>query len=174
VRIYRMAVRVLSAPLFMAMVALPLAATGQVESDDATVRVGISQFVTHPALDAVREGIIDELAERGWDDIEYDVQNANADIATSRQIATKFRSDGVDVAIGIATPVAQALKATMEGTPGRLHHDYRPRLGGPRRLPHRRGAGNHRRLSPDAGSAADRVYDGAPGDHLPRSRLLQR
>jgi len=97
-----MAVRVLSAPLFMAMVALPLAATGQVESDDATVRVGISQFVTHPALDAVREGIIDELAERGWDDIEYDVQNANADIATSRQIATKFRSDGVDVAIGIA------------------------------------------------------------------------
>jgi putative tryptophan/tyrosine transport system substrate-binding protein len=117
VRIYRMAVRVLSAPLFMAMVALPLAATGQVESDDATVRVGISQFVTHPALDAVREGIIDELAERGWDDIEYDVQNANADIATSRQIATKFRSDGVDVAIGIATPVAQALKATMEGTP---------------------------------------------------------
>lgn len=116
-RTYNAAATVLTVILLGAMIAGPLAATGQVESDDTTVRIGISQFVTHPALDAVREGIVDELAERGWNDIEYDVQNANADIATSRQIATKFRSDGVDVAIGIATPVAQALKATMDDIP---------------------------------------------------------
>ncbi len=91
------------------------AAEGQSERD--AVRIGISQFVTHPALDAVREGLVDELAERGWDAIEYDVQNANADIATARQIAAKFQSDRVDLAVGIATPVAQALTAALDGIP---------------------------------------------------------
>lgn len=91
------------------------AAAGGSESD--TVRVGIAQFVTHPALDAVRQGMIDELTERGWDDIEYDVQNASADISTARQIAAKFQSDRVDIAVGIATPVAQALKAGLDDIP---------------------------------------------------------
>lgn len=109
-------VRIALLILTVACVAAPLAATGQPESDD-TIRIGISQFVTHPALDAVRQGIVDELAERGWDAIVYDVQNANADIATARQIAAKFAADRVDLAIGIATPVAQALKATLDDIP---------------------------------------------------------
>lgn len=94
-----------------------VAAGGGPESEPETVRVGIAQFVTHPALDAVREGLTDELAARGWDAIEYDVQNAGADITTARQIAVKFRSDRVDVAVGIATPVAQALKAALDEIP---------------------------------------------------------
>lgn len=92
-------------------------AAPQSEVGDGPPRIGISQFVSHPALDAVREGIVDELAERGWDGIEYDVQNANADVSTARQIATKFKNDRVDLAIGIATPVAQALTATMDSIP---------------------------------------------------------
>lgn len=112
--------RLLPSTAVLVVVALALVpsvfATGQAEDGDL-VRVGISQFVTHPALDAVREGIQDELAERGWDNIEYDVQNASADIATARQIATKFQADQVDLAVGIATPVAQALKAGMNGIP---------------------------------------------------------
>ncbi|MFW5826674.1 MAG: ABC transporter substrate-binding protein [Alkalispirochaeta sp.] len=95
----------------------PIYASGAGETEDESVRIGISQFVSHPALDAVREGIIDELADRGWDDIEYDVQNANADVSTARQIATKFETDRVDLAVGIATPVAQALRATMDSIP---------------------------------------------------------
>ncbi|HKK47893.1 MAG TPA: ABC transporter substrate-binding protein [Alkalispirochaeta sp.] len=94
-----------------------ISASGVSETEDQPVRIGISQFVSHPALDAVREGIVDELTDRGWDDVEYDVQNANADVSTARQIATKFKSDRVDVAIGIATPVAQALRATMDSIP---------------------------------------------------------
>lgn len=91
-------------------------ATGQPETDGDTLRIGISQFVTHPALDAVRQGLQDELAEQGFD-VAYDVQNANADITTARQIATKFDSDRVDLAVGIATPVAQALKAALDDIP---------------------------------------------------------
>lgn len=99
------------------IIGAPVYAAAQRETEDEPVRIGISQFVSHPALDAVREGIIDELADRGWDEIAYDVQNANADISTARQIATKFESDRVDLAIGIATPVAQALRATMDSIP---------------------------------------------------------
>lgn len=113
-RLYR---RAALAMILWIVIALPMMATGTAERDDGATRIGISQFVTHPALDAVREGMVDELAELGWTDIVYDVQNANADVSTGRQIATKFESERVDVAVGIATPVAQALKATMTDIP---------------------------------------------------------
>lgn len=90
-------------------------ATGQ-DEEGAAPTVGVSQFVSHPALDAVRQGMVDELADRGRD-VTFDVQIANADIATARQIASKFRTDRVAVAVGIATPVAQALKGTLDGIP---------------------------------------------------------
>lgn len=92
-----------------------LSATGTQESDD--ILIGISKFVAHPALDAVEAGIQDEIAERGRDNVVYDLQNANADVSTGRQIASKFKADRVDIAVGIATPTAQALKAAMDDIP---------------------------------------------------------
>lgn len=92
-----------------------LMATGTPESDDTVI--GISKFVAHPALDAVERGIQDELAERGRDDVVYDFQNASADVSTGRQIASKFKADRVDVAVGIATPTAQALQAALDDIP---------------------------------------------------------
>ncbi len=92
-----------------------LSATGTQESDD--ILIGISKFVVHPALDAVEAGIQDELAERGRDNVVYDLQNANADVSTGRQIAGKFKADRVDLAVGIATPTAQALKASLDDIP---------------------------------------------------------
>ena len=112
--------RVSALPIIVACavyVGAPIVAGGQPEQSSPPTRIGISQFVTHPALDAVREGLMDELADRGWEDIEYDVQNANADIATARQIAAKFQSDRVELAVGIATPVAQALTAGLDDIP---------------------------------------------------------
>lgn len=104
------------AAVMVAAALVPVFGTGQPEVEDGTVRIGISQFVTHPALDAVRQGLQDELADQGID-VVYDVQNANADITTARQIAAKFQSDRVDLAVGIATPVAQALKAALDDIP---------------------------------------------------------
>jgi putative tryptophan/tyrosine transport system substrate-binding protein len=92
-----------------------LSATGTQESDD--ILIGISKFVVHPALDAVEAGIQDELAERGRDNVVYDLQNSNADVSTGRQIAGKFKADRVDLAVGIATPTAQALKAALDDIP---------------------------------------------------------
>lgn len=71
--------------------------------------IGISKYVDHPALNAVEQGIQDELKELGHDMIEYNLQDANADANNSAQIANTFKFKNVDAAIGIATPTAISL-----------------------------------------------------------------
>ncbi|GAB6088857.1 ABC transporter substrate-binding protein [Spirochaeta dissipatitropha] len=87
------------------------------KTDDEGPRViGISKIVSHPALDAVEQGIQDELAEQGLD-FTFDLQNANGDISAAAQIASKFRNDRVAYAVGIATPTSQALVNEIRNIP---------------------------------------------------------
>lgn len=79
--------------------------------------IGISKIVSHPALDSVERGIMDELKKQGFNDYKFDLQNANGEPATAKQIANKFKSSRVTLAVGIATPSAQALVSTLRGTP---------------------------------------------------------
>jgi len=78
-------------------------------------RIGISKIVAHPALDAVVKGIQDELAAQKVK-VTYDVQNANGDMNAAASIANKFKSEKVSVAVGVATPTAQALVNTFKGS----------------------------------------------------------
>jgi len=80
------------------------------------VLIGISQVVTHPALDAIVKGIQDELAALKVN-AEYDLQNANGNITTAASIANKFQSENVTLAVGVATPTAQALVKNLKGIP---------------------------------------------------------
>jgi len=80
------------------------------------VLIGISKIVSHPALDAVVQGVQDEL-KAAKVNATFDIQNANGDISTAASIANKFQSEKVDLAIGVATPTAQALVNTMKNTP---------------------------------------------------------
>ncbi|MFC1899171.1 ABC transporter substrate-binding protein [Chloroflexota bacterium] len=85
----------------------------------STLKIGISQIVTHPALDATREGIIDALAEEGYVDgenIMIDYQNSEGDMNLVASIAQKFVSDKYDAIIAIATPNALAAIDAAEGT----------------------------------------------------------
>lgn len=82
-----------------------------------TLTVGISKIVAHPALDAIEQGIQDELADLGYDEVKYDLQNANGDMNTASSIAQKFKAQKVDVAVGIATPTAQALVNHLKDIP---------------------------------------------------------
>jgi len=75
--------------------------------------IGISKIVSHPALDAAEQGIQDELAGLGYE-FEYDLQNANGEVSTAASIANKFKSENVRIAVGIATPTAQALANTLD------------------------------------------------------------
>jgi len=86
---------------------------------DKVYKVGISQIVTHPALDAVRQGIIDGLNEEGYvegENIEFDYQNSEGDMALVASIAQKFVSEEIDLIVSIATPNSQAAISAAEGT----------------------------------------------------------
>jgi len=80
------------------------------------LKIGISKIVSHPALDGVELGIQDELAAQGVKAV-FDLQNANGDLSTAATIANKFRNDKVNIAVGIATPTAQALVQVLSGIP---------------------------------------------------------
>ncbi|MBU5454068.1 ABC transporter substrate-binding protein [Caproiciproducens sp. MSJ-32] len=90
----------------------------EMTKDDEKIKIGISQIVQHPALDLAREGFIDGLKEKGYEDgknIIIDYQNAQGDAATSQTIAQKFVSEDKDMILAIATPSAQAVyNATKE------------------------------------------------------------
>lgn len=90
--------------------------SGAKSSDSKSVKIGIAKIVQHVALDAVEQGVIDVVNESGFS-AEYDLQNANGDVNTAAQIANKYRDERVDVAVGIATPVAIALANTIKDIP---------------------------------------------------------
>jgi putative ABC transport system substrate-binding protein len=74
-------------------------------------KVGFSQLVDHPALNATRQGFIDGLNADGFEigkNLKFDYQNAQGDVGTARSIAEKFLADGVDLLAPCTTPVVQA------------------------------------------------------------------
>ena len=81
-----------------------------------TVKIGIAKIVQHVALDDIERGVIDAVKAAGIN-AEYDLQNANGDVNTANQIASQFKDEKVDVAVGIATPVAVALANTIKDVP---------------------------------------------------------
>ncbi len=99
--------------IFILLVSLAILFSGCAKKSKPII--GISKIVSHPALDAVERGIQDELNERKVDVI-FDLQNANGDINTAISIAKKFKEEKVKIAIGIATPMAQALVKELKNT----------------------------------------------------------
>ncbi len=82
-------------------------------------KIGISQIVTHPALDATRNGIIDGMAAEGYvvgENVEFDYQTSEGDMTLVASIAQKFVSDKVDAIVSIATPDSQASVKAAAGS----------------------------------------------------------
>jgi putative tryptophan/tyrosine transport system substrate-binding protein len=96
------------------LVSLVLFSTAFAAEAPKKVLIGVSKIVSHPALDAVVKGLQDELAAEKIN-AEYDLQNANGDINAAASIATKFQSEKVTLAVGIATPTSQSLVNTLKG-----------------------------------------------------------
>ena len=78
--------------------------------------IGVAKIVAHPALDAMEKGIV-EVVTAAFPNAKFDLQNANGEPATASQIAQKFKIQKVDVAVGIATPTAQALANAIKDIP---------------------------------------------------------
>jgi putative ABC transport system substrate-binding protein len=94
-----------------------LASTGVIAK---TARIAVSQIVEHPALDATRQGLLDGLKAKGYEEgknLEFDFKTAQGNPAIAVQIARQFVGDRPDVLVGIATPSAQALAAATRDLP---------------------------------------------------------
>lgn len=98
-------------PFFTLLTALflanPLAAV-------ADKLVAVTQIVEHPALDAVREGVKDELTAEGFkegENLQWLYESAQGNNATAAQIAKKFAGKNPHVIVAIATPSAQTMAA---------------------------------------------------------------
>jgi len=98
------------------LVSLVLFSTAFAAEAPKKVLIGVSKIVSHPALDAVVQGMQDELAAEKIN-AAFDVQNANGDMNAAASIATKFQSEKVALAVGVATPTSQALVNTLKGIP---------------------------------------------------------
>ena len=74
-------------------------------------RIGFSQLVDHPALNATRQGFVDGLKAEGFEvgrNLVFDYQNAQGDVGTARSIAEKVLADNVDLLAPCTTPVVLA------------------------------------------------------------------
>jgi putative ABC transport system substrate-binding protein len=96
-----------------------LAAASLVQAQEPRT-VAITQIVEHPALDAVYQGVKDELAEQGYkegENLTVMHESAQGNSAIAAQIARKFIGDNPDVIVAIATPSAQTVAAAARNIP---------------------------------------------------------
>ena len=102
--------RMIAAALALVL-ALPLTACGQKESENTVYSIGISQYGEHASLDNCRIGFLQGLEEAGLvegTDFTVDYQNAGFDDNIARQIGDSFSAADVDLMVAIATPSAVA------------------------------------------------------------------
>ena len=78
--------------------------------------IGIAKLISHNSLNDAEKGILDELEDLNVK-ANIVLQNANGDLNISSAIASKFKSDNVDVAVGIATPITVTLANQLPNTP---------------------------------------------------------
>lgn len=85
-------------------------------SSEEKFKVGVTQIVEHPSLDAAFEGFKKALEDAGLD-VEYDVNNAQNDKSVNTSIAQKLATSGVDLVFANSTPSAQAVISETQEIP---------------------------------------------------------
>lgn len=82
------------------------------EEETLVKKIGVTQIVEHPSLDAIREGMYEALKDNGYEEgnnLEIKFLNAQGSMENTMTIANEFASKDFDVVVGITTPSAQAL-----------------------------------------------------------------
>lgn len=82
--------------------------------------VAVTAIVEHPALDACRDGIRDELKAGGYEDgkgFTFVYESAQGNPGTAVQIAQKFVGENPMVIVPISTPSAQAVISATQDIP---------------------------------------------------------
>ncbi|MBK3495711.1 ABC transporter substrate-binding protein [Viridibacillus sp. YIM B01967] len=89
---------------------------GSSSSDEKTYKIGISQYVEHPSLNAATEGFKKALEDSGLK-VEYKIENAQGDSSVNTTVANNLVAGGVDLIFANATPSAQAVAAATTEIP---------------------------------------------------------
>lgn len=80
--------------------------------------IGVLQIASHSALDAARNGFMQELQAKTDKPIEFLIQNAQGSIANAYMIAQSFhKNDKMKAIYAIATPAAQAIASIEKDKP---------------------------------------------------------
>lgn len=81
-------------------------------------RIGITKIVSHPSLNKIEQGIIDQI-KKDFPNAEFIQKDAQGNITTSAQIAQQFASIDLDLVIPITTPSTQTVVSAFRhsGTP---------------------------------------------------------
>ena len=89
------------------------------EKGSGVKTVAIVQAMDNPAFDDMHQGIVDELAAKGYgeDKVKVVFQNAGGDASNLNTIVQDYIKDGVDVLAPIATPATQACVAADSDIP---------------------------------------------------------
>jgi len=89
------------------------------ESGDKVYKVGVTQYVAHPALDLDCQGFLDQMKEAGFiegQNVKFDLKNSQGDPNLAKTIADKFAADKVDAILAITTPSSQAAAQATKGS----------------------------------------------------------
>ena len=89
------------------------------EEEGVVYTIGLTQLVTHPAMEAARNGFIDALADAGYIEgvnVEYDFRNPEGDPTAEQTIAQGFVDDEVDLIYSFGTSISQQCINAAEGT----------------------------------------------------------
>lgn len=80
--------------------------------------IGILQTASHPALDAARDGFMEELKTLTHNDVTFVIQNAQGSVAQAHAMAQQFHANNqLHGFFAIATPAAQALGVVEKERP---------------------------------------------------------
>ena len=104
----------------LALIAASATAMAAAPACAAEKSVAVTAIVEHQALDAVRDGVRDELKAAGFEvgkNLKFEYQSAQGNNGTAAQIARKFAGARPDVIVAIATPSAQAVVAASKDIP---------------------------------------------------------
>lgn len=104
----RQLVRFSTALLLCLVTVLPAAAR--------EVTISFNQIVEHPALDALRQGVQEEIVAQGYKPT-WHVHIAQGNISTANLIAKQILGEKPDLVVSIATPTSQACAQAIKHIP---------------------------------------------------------
>lgn len=81
------------------------------KQEDGKIQIGVIQMIENGAFNDMRQGFIDELAAKGYDESKVEIiyKSAQGDATNLNTICQEMVNDKVDLVATIATPATQAM-----------------------------------------------------------------